>query len=247
MPGVQPEISDLFDHASRNIDMISQNSSSTLTDDRLETPSNGCDESLRTSPRGGGRCLTCGQLPERLRTDRLTGLLDRDGWENAVARAHKQVRRRAATMALLIIDLDWFKQINDRFGHPAGDTVLQSVAAVLQRCTRAIDVVGRYGGHGGDEFLILTPDTDLAGALTLARRICVEINTLVTRARNAYGQPVAISKLTASVGVAVQCPQDHLVPAELIRCADAALLRAKHSGRGMVCVSSLPKTSSLES
>ncbi|MCO1580458.1 GGDEF domain-containing protein [Crossiella sp. SN42] len=192
-------------------------------------------------------CPGCGHPVDQLRTDRLTGLLDRDGWEDAVARAHEQVRRRAGTMALLIVDLDWFKRVNDRHGHPAGDTVLQAVAEVLRQCTREGDVVGRYGGHGGDEFVILAPDTELAGAQLLALRICADINTLVTRTRNAHGLPVTIRGLTASAGLAVQGPDDHLGPAELLRDADAALLRAKHSGRALVCVAGKPKTSSLES
>ncbi|MCK2240905.1 GGDEF domain-containing protein [Crossiella sp. S99.2] len=164
-----------------------------------------------------------------------------------VVEVHGQVRRRAATLALLIIDLDWFKRINDQFGHPAGDTVLQSVAAVLQECTRSVDVVGRYGGHGGDEFLILAPDTDLAGARTLARRICAGITTVVANARSVHGAPVTITGLTASVGIAVPCPDDNHGPGELIRFADAALLHAKQSGRGLIRIATVPAASARES
>ncbi|MBP2477682.1 diguanylate cyclase (GGDEF)-like protein [Crossiella equi] len=198
-------------------------------------------------PRTSKDCPACGRPPEGPRTDRLTGLLDRDGWEQAVAHTHQQTREQNLSVALLLVDLDHFKDINDRFGHGVGDTVLQQAAAILRGCTREIDVVGRYGGHGGDEFLILAPDTEITGAFAQALRICAEISALTVSTRSAHGKPVTISGLTASVGIAVQRPGDGVHIAELIGCADGALLQAKRSGRDQVCLASLPGLFSRES
>lgn len=181
------------------------------------------------------RCPTCGRGSSSPGTDPLTGLLDRDGWNNALIRFGVRKPRRGLMAALIIIDLDRFKKINDQFGHLAGDVVLRAVAEVLRRSVRETDMVGRYGGHGGDEFLVLTPDTDIAGAMGLAHRICRGINQISADAQDTAGIPVTINELTASAGIALQRPDDALLPDELVRHADAALLLAKQSGRNVIC------------
>ncbi|WHT22642.1 GGDEF domain-containing protein [Crossiella sp. CA-258035] len=178
-------------------------------------------------------------MPGGGRIDWLTGLLTRGGWEDGVTQAHRQALQRARTIALLIVDLDHFKLVNDRFGHQAGDEVLRLVAAVLEESTRATDVVGRYGG---DEFLILAPGVNLSGALTLARRICHRVSALTIAHDDLTGNPATISGLTTSVGVVVQRPGDDLGPADLVRYADAALLQAKEAGRNLIYISSLPRS-----
>jgi hypothetical protein len=97
-------------------------------------------------------CKSCGQLLGYRSTDKLTGLLDRWGWDASAPQAFARAVGQRRSTALLIVDLDWFKLVNDEFGHPAGDAVLRSTAAVLRNASREGDLVGRYGG---DEFLML--------------------------------------------------------------------------------------------
>jgi PleD family two-component response regulator len=106
------------------------------------------------------RCGTCGQPIGYWAVDRLTGLLDRWGWDTYAPETLRRAHERRQPLALLLLDLDHFKEINDRYGHVAGDMVLNAIAEVLRACCRENDVVGRYGGHGGDEFLVLLPTTN---------------------------------------------------------------------------------------
>lgn len=160
---------------------------------------------------------------ETLRTvalsDPLTGianrrlLLDRADYE--IAR-HTRARQK---FALVMLDLDGFKGLNDRFGHAAGDELLCDVAAGLTHAMRAQDTVARLGG---DEFCVLAPETDQPHTLPLARRI----------AETVAGASAGIESLHASVGIAV-FPDDGLDTSTLLRAADERLLRAKR-GRGTV-------------
>ena len=178
-------------------------------------------------------CRACGQPLGYWAIDWLTGLLDRWGWDEHAPRAHNSACQERRPIALLAIDLDRFKRINDEHGHPAGDAVLQSAATVLQQATRATDLVCRYGG---DEFLVLAPDIDMDGAVTLGSRIHEGIRTTATTARSAYGRTVTIGTLTASVGVAVQAPGHHVALFDLLLQADNALRHAKRLGRDLICI-----------
>jgi len=164
---------------------------------------------------------------ERLRVeathDSLTGLLNRaaffDGFNKEVVRA----RRHHTPLALIMADLDHFKSINDRHGHPNGDAVLRETARRLRASLRASDVIGRYGG---EEFVIAAPDCNLRNALALAERFRTCICSL----------PIAVGDnevaVTMSLGVAATCDMDEAE--RLLTVADEALYRAKHAGRNTV-------------
>jgi diguanylate cyclase (GGDEF)-like protein len=132
--------------------------------------------------------------------------------------------RAIAPLTAVMLDLDHFKQINDRYGHGRGDDVLAAVGSVLQATLRASDFVGRYGG---EEFLILLPDTGRDEARVVAEKIRAAISTIVI----AIEQPI-----TASLGCAV-FPEDAGDPETLFRAADRALYAAKANGRNRVEVS----------
>ncbi|WP_063771221.1 GGDEF domain-containing protein [Caballeronia sordidicola] len=169
--------------------------------------------------------------------DYLTGCFNRRYLTDVLFDAELQrTRRYKLKLAVILCDIDHFKQINDTHGHPAGDAVLRTFAAMLFAHTRhRIDSVVRYGG---EEFLLLLPQTDLAGATVLAERMRQSFELTTTRAWD--GREV---RSTASFGVvAVNCAgEPGLVTEEsLVGAADAQLYRAKNAGRNQVCASPAP-------
>lgn len=156
--------------------------------------------------------------------DGLTGLFNRRVLEEMLElESHK---RQVEPLSLLIIDLDHFKQVNDSYGHPAGDLVLQTVARVLRESTRGSDLVVR---SGGEEFSVLLPSVSLVGALEIGERIRSNLElTMVTY----NGRSIAI---TASVGVAHRSAGSLCAVKELEARADKALYEAKRGGRNRVC------------
>ncbi|MFC5099042.1 GGDEF domain-containing protein [Amycolatopsis plumensis] len=115
------------------------------------------------------QCVQLDQLKLAARTDQRTGLLNAAAWHEQAERALERARGR---IAVLMIDLDWFKRINDTHGHPVGDDVLAEVATALTRAVRRGDTVGRYGG---EEFAVLLPDVDEAEVRAIAERIRLRI------------------------------------------------------------------------
>jgi diguanylate cyclase (GGDEF)-like protein len=164
-------------------------------------------------------------LRDQATHDRLTGLWNRaaivDLLNNELARAHRQ----NAPVAVVMADLDFFKRINDTYGHPTGDEVLRNVSNAMRDSVRRYDSVGRYGG---EEFLIVLPGCDQSNALGHAERIRAAI------ARIAVEKPTGIVRPTMSLGVAVF--ENCTVPdaSALMNAADIALYRAKHAGRNRV-------------
>ena len=146
-------------------------------------------------------------------TDPLTGIANRRALDERLGYEMARHSRSRREFAVLVLDLDGFKGVNDRFGHPAGDELLRDVSDALRDVVRDQDTVARVGG---DEFCVLAPETGLAGGDQLAYRI----ERSVVRATS------GISALTASVGVAVY-PRDGQAPAELIEAADSAQQEAK--------------------
>jgi diguanylate cyclase (GGDEF)-like protein len=122
-----------------------------------------------------------------------------------------------------MIDIDFFKQLNDRYGHHVGDQVLRDVASILMKDMREVDTVARYGG---EEFVIVLPETGGPGARLVAERL----RRGVEQAKFFAGAPNAIERLTISIGVAVY-GQDAHFKRDLIEFADAALYAAKSQGR----------------
>ena len=158
-------------------------------------------------------------LSEMSRTDHLSGLLNRRYWEEAVAAEFERCARTGACASLLMLDLDHFKWINDRHGHPAGDEVIRNVAGILRESLRGDDVPGRYGG---EEFGVLLPDTPEAGAEIIAERI----------RRRIEGAALAPSglRVTVSIGIAESGARD-VDYTVWISHADRALYAAKERGR----------------
>jgi diguanylate cyclase (GGDEF)-like protein/PAS domain S-box-containing protein len=172
---------------------------------------------------------------EMSRTDPLTGLGNRKRYEEALDRLLKRTRRAASKagqarwLALILIDVDHFKQINDAHGHATGDLCLQRVAAVLQACVREVDVSTR---PGGDEFAVLLPNTSLAEAERVAKRICEELGTQdLSHQADSAAEELTLS---GSFGVAATDGLSDEAPGGLYERADGALYRAKAAGRGRV-------------
>ena len=160
------------------------------------------------------------ELRSLARTDALTGLLSRRALDEHLRRA---VALPDAPMSLLLIDVDRFKAVNDRYGHPVGDRVLETLARVLSADLRRDDQLARYGG---EEFAILLPETPYDEALAIAERL----RAIVEAHRLPGPGP---ERITLSIGVAARRPRrDHVD--DWLKAADNALLSAKQSGRNRV-------------
>jgi len=164
----------------------------------------------------------------RAATDALTGLPNRRAVQDALKRTIAQAGRTLAPMAVLLLDLDHFKQINDTFGHDRGDAVLSAVGDVLARALRTSDFVGR---NGGEEFIALLPDTGVEGALEAAEKLRGAIERLTV--------PGIDRPVTASVGAAVY-PHTAADAESLLRLADRALYAAKANGRNRAELADTP-------
>ena len=159
-------------------------------------------------------------LEELGRTDGLTGLANRRQCFSAAEAEFARHARLHRPAVLLVLDIDHFKDINDRHGHPVGDDVLCAIAAILNECTRSIDTCGRYGG---DEFMIVMPETQLRGAEEASQRIRQRLAAVVF-------DDARELRCTVSMGAAALGPGVASVD-EWITRADAALYRAKAQGR----------------
>ncbi len=168
-----------------------------------------------------------GRLAALANTDALTGLANRRGFDEALAREWRAAQRAHASIALLLIDIDHFKAFNDTLGHPRGDECLRFVAAALAaELRRPEDVVAR---HGGEEFVAVLPQTDLHGAALVAERVRAAIAAL------AIPHPAcALGYVTVSVGAVALVPAGDAAMGDLVALADAALYGAKASGRNRV-------------
>ncbi|HEY4096615.1 MAG TPA: diguanylate cyclase [Baekduia sp.] len=169
----------------------------------------------------------------RASTDALTGLPNRRAVHDALTRMAAQAARSGQPLAAVAMDLDRFKDINDRFGHEMGDTVLAQVGALLAMTVRGSDLVGRVGG---EEFIVLAPDTGPEGALILAEnlRAALERESVAGLDRG----------VTGSFGVAV-IPTHAATPDALLRLADRALYTAKGAGRNRVHLTAPPAESAV--
>lgn len=159
-------------------------------------------------------------------TDYLTGLKTRGYFEQQLDLEFKRAERRRQKFALLMIDIDHFKRLNDTFGHHVGDQVLRDVTSILVKDMREVDTVARYGG---EEFVIVLPETTEAGAMYVAQRL----RRAVEQAKFFAGSPHDVQHLTISIGVAVY-DTDAQFKRDLIEFADAAMYAAKHAGRNRV-------------
>ena len=166
-------------------------------------------------------------LSDAGRRDSLTGIYNRGHFDASFSSEFAAAASAGHDLALLFIDLDHFKRINDTHGHQAGDAVLQSTASLLSRTVRAQDLVARYGG---EEFVVLLPGQGMREAVALATRM---LATLRTHTHPLDGQQVVV---TASMGLAVHGKAAPFPePAALLAAADAAAYQAKRAGRDRLC------------
>ena len=159
-------------------------------------------------------------------TDYLTGLKTRGYFEQQLELEIKRCERRKMQFALIVIDIDFFKKLNDTYGHHVGDQVLREVSSILVKDMREVDTVARYGG---EEFVIILPETGGPEARVVAERL----RRSVEQAKFFVGKPDAIERLTISLGVAIY-DQDAHFGRDLIEYADAALYTAKSRGRNRI-------------
>lgn len=160
--------------------------------------------------------------------DPLTGVANRRSLIAALDRDVARAQRMREPMALMMVDIDHFKDVNDQYGHPAGDRVLCSVVNVLRQRVRAQDLVGRYGG---EEFMVLLPDTGLTGAEQLARELCKAVEESRCPADGVPGPGIVV---TVSIGVFGGRLESADSWDMLIAAADRALYQAKNNGRNRV-------------
>jgi two-component system cell cycle response regulator len=154
--------------------------------------------------------------------DQLTGLLNRREFERILMEEEERVRRFGNSLALVMVDIDHFKKVNDTHGHSAGDLVLQEVARRVSQEARTVDRVVRFGG---EELVLILVQTDRAGASEVAQRVCtaVELEPIVV------GEKVKLN-ITVSAGSAAM-PEDETSALTLLNAADKALYAAKAGGR----------------
>jgi diguanylate cyclase (GGDEF)-like protein len=175
------------------------------------------------------RCVLLRQLREKASTDGKTGLLNADAWQRAARGRLFRATRLGTSSSLLMLDLDHFKEVNDRYGHQTGDEVLRVLADTLRGELRGNDLIGRFGG---EEFTMLLPDTTVAAATLIADRLRRRISERISAHLTAEDDPL---KVTASIGVAEHPAHGSTVDA-LVRSADAALYDAKAAGRDRTSV-----------
>ncbi|MGH7192561.1 MAG: GGDEF domain-containing protein, partial [Candidatus Saccharimonadales bacterium] len=179
------------------------------------------------------------QLRKEASTDALTGLANRGRFDQFLAEQFALALEQGRPLALVLLDVDRFKSVNDKHGHPTGDRVLQTLAKLIVTAVRASDLAARYGG---EEMALVLPGATRATAAAIAESI-----------RRALGaKPILCGKaslpVTASFGVAaLEFPSPFKEPAHLIKAADLAVYNAKHSGRNCVRVFSLKQPLAMDS
>lgn len=175
------------------------------------------------------------QLMEQANRDSLTGLYNRRYLDSTLERELTRCKREGHSLALIMIDIDHFKKINDTYGHQAGDEVLIRFSATLGRMARGSDMACRYGG---EEFLLLMPTMQLDIACERAEALRAEFGTMAV----SFGD--SRIQTTISIGIAVY-PEHGKSAEDLIRSADRALYRAKHTGRNRVEVQPIDESTPL--
>ncbi len=169
-------------------------------------------------------------LTDLANIDELTGLGNRRLVNKVLRDEINRARRANSSVAVILMDVDFFKDYNDHYGHPAGDTVLKRLADLMERATaRAGEVVGRYGG---EEFILVLPGATIHSALRTAERLKeLVIAEAIPHEKSAIGGIITVSQ-----GVVSVMPDAELTPTDLVKLADKALYRSKHKGRNTITV-----------
>lgn len=160
-------------------------------------------------------------------TDGLTRLYNHRHFYELLEQEFHRTRRYQASVALIMIDIDFFKQINDTYGHQVGDDILKELASVIRAQVREVDILARYGG---EEFAALLPQTSLEQARVVAERIREAVE------KNEFSTSKGVIKITVSLGLAGYPEMDINSQVELVQQADAALYRAKEAGKNRVMI-----------
>ncbi|WP_088889911.1 GGDEF domain-containing response regulator [Leptolyngbya ohadii] len=165
------------------------------------------------------------QLQHMANTDSLTQLANRRCFDAVLQQEWQRLKREQQPLSLILCDIDYFKQYNDLYGHPAGDVCLERVAQAIAGCVnRSADKVARYGG---EEFAVILPNTDLAGAVSIVEAIRATLESL----QIPHTGSVIAAHITLSLGIACLIPTSNSSCQELLAATDAALYRAKQQGR----------------
>ncbi|MCU7801511.1 MAG: GGDEF domain-containing protein, partial [gamma proteobacterium symbiont of Lucinoma myriamae] len=165
------------------------------------------------------------ELEFRARHDCLTGLFNRMELEKECQEEITRARRYQHSFSIFLVDIDYFKQINDKYGHLSGDQVLQQFAAFLQKTVRVTDYVARYGG---EEFVVILPETTLKKAEELAERLRIQTTELTTSLKQTD------IKITVSIGIS-SYPEHGESYEQILEAADTAMYQSKTGGRNSVC------------
>ena len=171
------------------------------------------------------------ELSNLVRTDTLTGIANYRYFTQALEQEIERTQRSGQPTSLIMIDIDFFKKVNDQWGHEIGNRALIHLSQKLRQTVRKLDIPCRYGG---EEFVVILPDTNLAACLPVAERIRegVEMSPL-----DVDGKKIA---MTVSLGIATYSNQDDIIVEDLVKEADGYLYQAKETGRNRVCHASLP-------
>jgi diguanylate cyclase (GGDEF)-like protein len=167
------------------------------------------------------------------RTEELTisdELTDTYNYRYFVQKLQEEKRRAARYMlplSLIMVDIDWFKKLNDSYGHEVGNVVLKQLSDIIKSCIRDVDIFCRYGG---EEFVVILPQTPQVEASTIAERIREQVELAVLLIENA-----GRLKITVSIGV-TSFPENGKSQEDILAIADQALYRAKGKGRNLVCI-----------
>jgi diguanylate cyclase (GGDEF)-like protein len=166
------------------------------------------------------------ELQEKNTLDDLTGLYNRRFYDQKILAEYRRSRRNLTPLSLVVIDIDHFKKVNDKYGHLAGDECLVAVSTCIKECLRrSADISCRYGG---EEFCLILPETDSKGALALAE----ELRESIANCQINYNNSTI--KLTISCGISTYLQQKNVQLEHLFAAADKALYQAKHNGRNQV-------------
>ncbi len=172
------------------------------------------------------------ELSKLVRTDTLTGIANYRYFVQALEQEIERTQRSMQPTSLIMLDIDFFKKVNDQWGHEVGNQALIHLSKLLQKALRKLDIPCRYGG---EEFAVILPDTILAASLPVAERIRHEIEV------SPLDVDGKLLHMTVSMGIATYVDTAPITVEEFVRLADSYLYEAKKSGRNRVCHAELPR------